>query len=410
MRVAWELHLIVWGDYFTLSCTPHVIEMGLGESILTSGKLAPRTRMLRAPNVDWSRVALNVLLPALGVVFALLLGAVMLLILKADPIAAYAALVRGAVGTRFGITQTLVKATPLLLVGLGICIAFRANVINIGGEGQIIAGALMATWWPLFFNTWPGWILIPSTMIAGFLGGAAWGFVPGILKARLNVNEILSTIMLNAIALQLMNLLLQGPLMDPAGVAARTFLAQSAQLPHQVWLPRLVPRTLLHAGSIVAVGLAVVVFVFLWRTTLGYDIRAVGLNPDASRYSGISVPIFQALALTLAGGFSGLAGAMEVIGVQHRLLEGLTSGYGFTGIVAALLGGLHPIGLIPASILFGGLLVGADTMQRAVQVPSSLVTALLGLVVLFVSGSALWSRRWAARRRIAAQQDSEKTA
>jgi len=198
--------------------------------------------------------------------------------------------------------------------------------------------------------------------------------------------------------------------MDPAGVAARTFLAQSAQLPHQVWLPRLVPRTLLHAGSIVAVGLAVVVFVFLWRTTLGYDIRAVGLNPDASRYSGISVPIFQALALTLAGGFSGLAGAMEVIGVQHRLLEGLTSGYGFTGIVAALLGGLHPIGLIPASILFGGLLVGADTMQRAVQVPSSLVTALLGLVVLFVSGSALWSRRWAARRRIAAQQDSEKTA
>jgi simple sugar transport system permease protein len=134
------------------------------------------------------------------------------------------------------------------------------------------------------------------------------------------------------------------------------------------------------------------------------------LNPDASRYSGISVPTFQALALTLAGGFSGLAGAVEVIGVQHRLLEGLTSGYGFTGIVAALLGGLHPLGLIPASILFGGLLVGADTMQRAVQVPSSLVTALLGLVVLFVSGSALWSRRWAARRRIAAQQDSEKTA
>jgi simple sugar transport system permease protein len=295
-------------------------------------------------------------------------------------------------------------------VGLGICIAFRANVINIGGEGQIIAGALMATWWPLFFHGWPGWLLIPSTMIVGFLGGAAWGFVPGILKARLNVNEILSTIMLNAIALQLMNLLLQGPLMDPAGVAARTFLAQSAQLPHQVWLPRLVPRTLLHAGSIVAVVLAVVVYVFLWRTTIGYAIRAVGLNPDASRYSGISVPTFQALALTLAGGFSGLAGALEVIGVQHRLLEGLTSGYGFTGIVAALLGGLHPIGLIPASILFGGLLVGADTMQRAVQVPSSLIVALLGLVVLFVSGSALWSRRWAARRRIAARQDAEETA
>jgi len=393
-----------------LSGSTHVIEMELEETILTSGKPAPRSRMLRALTIDWSRIALNVLLPALGVIFALLLGAVMLVILKADPLAAYAALVNGAVGTRFGITQTLVKATPLLLVGLGICIAFRANVINIGGEGQIIAGALMATWWPLFFHTWPGWLLIPSTMIAGFIGGAAWGFVPGILKARLNVNEILSTIMLNAIALQLMNLLLQGPLMDPAGVAARTFLAQSAQLPHQVWLPRLVPRTLLHAGAIVAVVLAVAVYVFLWRTTIGYDIRAVGLNPDAARYSGINVPTFQALALTLAGGFSGLAGVVEVIGVQHRLLEGLTSGYGFTGIVAALLGSLHPIGLIPASVLFGGLLVGGDTMQRAVQVPSSLVMALLGLVVLFVSGSALWSRRWAARRQIGEQKDREETA
>src|SRR5208283_3745622 len=157
-----------------------MIEMELEESILTSGKLAPRTR--RAPTVDWSRIALNVLLPALGVIFALLLGAVMLVILKANPLAAYAALVNGAVGTRFGITQTLVKATPLLLVGLGICIAFRANVINIGGEGQIIAGALASAWFPLTFPSWPGWLLIPSTMIVGFLAGSIWGFVPGILK------------------------------------------------------------------------------------------------------------------------------------------------------------------------------------------------------------------------------------
>lgn len=387
-----------------------MVEIGPEEAILTTGTSPPKPRLQREAAVDWSRIALNVFLPILGVVFALLLGAVMLIILKANPLAAYASLVRGAVGSRFGSTQTLVKATPLLLVGLGICIAFRANVINIGGEGQIIAGALMSTWFPLFFHAWPGWLLIPATMIAGFLAGAFWGFIPGILKARLNVNEILSTIMLNAIALQLMNLLLQGPLMDPTGVAARTFLAQSAQLPHQVWLPRLVPRTLLHAGAIVAVVLAVLVYVFLWRTTIGYDIRAVGLNPDAARYSGINVPTFQALSLTLAGGFAGLAGVVEVIGVQHRLLEGLTSGYGFTGIVAALLGSLHPIGLIPASILFGGLLVGADTMQRAVQVPSSLVGAILGLVVLFVSGSALWSRRWAAQRRLGVEKDKEESA
>lgn len=359
---------------------------------------------VRRPAFDWGSIAFNVLLPLAGVVAALLISAVMLVILKADPIAAYSAMVSGAVGSVSGITQSLVKATPLLLVGLGICIAFRASVINIGGEGQIIIGALLATWFPLTFPTWPGWVLIPCTLLVGFIGGAAWGFVPGILKARLHVNEILSTIMMNSIAQQLMNLLLHGALMDPSGIAAGTFLAQSARLPQQAWLPRLVPQTLLHAGAILAVVLALLVYIFLWRTTIGYRIRAVGLNPNASRYSGINVPFYQALSMTLAGGFAGIAGAIEVIGVQHRLMDGVTSGYGFTGIVAALLGGLHPLGLIPASILFGGLLVGAGQMQRAVQVPSSLITAILGLVVLFVSGSTLWSRRWIANRQISTQK------
>ncbi len=368
---------------------------------------AARMAPLHRPAFDWGNIVINILLPVAGVLVALLISAVMLLILKADPIAAYSAMVTGAAGSVSGITQSLVKATPLLLVGLGICIAFRANVINIGGEGQIIIGALVATWFPLTFNTWPGWLLIPSTLLVGFIGGAAWGFVPGILKARLHVNEILSTIMMNSIAQQLMNMLLHGALMDPSGVAAGTFLAQSARIPQQGWLPRLVPQTLLHAGAILAVVLAVLVYFFLWRTTIGYRIRAVGLNPNASRYAGINVPFYQALSMTLAGGFAGIAGAIEVIGVQHRLMDGVTSGYGFTGIVAALLGGLHPLGLIPASILFGGLLVGAGQMQRAVQVPSSLITGILGLVVLFVSGSALWSRRWAANRKLGTQKDGK---
>ncbi len=354
---------------------------------------------------DWRDVAINVALPLLAMLAALVIGAVMLLFLKASPITAYAAMISGVFGSVSGITQALVKATPLLLVGLGICIAFRASVINIGAEGQIIAGALMATWFPLTFRTWPGWLLIPSTLLMGFIAGSVWGLIPGILKARLNVNEILSTVMMNAIALQLMNLLIRGPLIDPAGVTAGTYLAQSERLPEQVWLARLVPQTLLHSGAIIAVVLAIVVYVFLWRTTIGYRIRAVGLNPDASRYAGINVPFYQALSLTLAGGLAGLAGVVEVIGVQHRLLEGITSGYGFSGIVAALFGGLHPLGLIPASCLFGGLLVGADKMQRAVQVPSALVGTMLGLVVLFVVGSSLWSRRWAARRMIAAAKE-----
>ena len=351
---------------------------------------------------DWKDIGIRLALPLLAMLAALLIGALMLLLLKANPLTAYAALVNGVFGNLYGFTQSLAKATPLLLVGLGICIAFRASVINIGGEGQIIAGALMATWFSLTFRAWPGYLLLPATMIMGFLAGAAWGFVPGILKVRFNVNEILSTVMMNAIAIQLMNFLLRGPLMDPQGVQEGTFLPQSERLPQQVWLPRLVPQTLLHAGAIIAVVLAVAVYIFLWRTTIGYRIRAVGLNREASRYAGINVPVYQALSLTLAGGFAGLAGVFEVIGVQHRLLDGITSGYGFSGIVAALFGGLHPLGLIPASWLFGSLLVGADKMQRAVQVPSALIDTVLGLVVMFVVGSNLLSRRWAARRIIAA--------
>jgi len=356
----------------------------------------------RRASIDWGEVGIKVGLPMLALLAALLVGAVILLLLGVNPFAAYYTMFAGAFGSVAGITQSLVKATPLLLVGLGICIAFRASVINIGAEGQIILGALAATWFALTLRGLPGWLLVPLTLIVGFIGGSFWGFIPGILKARLRVNEILSTVMLNAIALQFMNLLIRGPLMDPEGVKSGTYLAQSERLPEQAWLLRLVPQTLLHAGVILAVLLAIAVYIFLWRTTIGYRIRAVGLNPDASRYAGISVPLYQALSLTLAGGFAGLAGAVEIMGVHHRILENITSGYGFTGIVAALFGGLHPLGLIPASYLFGSLLVGADKMQRATQVPSSLIDVILGLIVLFVSGSAFWARRWSAKRMIAA--------
>jgi general nucleoside transport system permease protein len=356
----------------------------------------------RRASIDWGEVGIKVGLPMLALLAALLVGAVILLLLGVNPFEAYATMFVGAFGSVAGITQSLVKATPLLLVGLGICIAFRASVINIGAEGQIILGALAATWFALTLRGLPGWLLVPLTLIVGFIGGSFWGFIPGILKARLRVNEILSTVMLNAIALQFMNFLIRGPMMDPEGVKSGTYLAQSERLPEQAWLLRLVPQTLLHAGVILAVLLAIAVYIFLWRTTIGYRIRAVGLNPDASRYAGISVPFYQALSLTLAGGFAGLAGAVEIMGVHHRILENITSGYGFTGIVAALFGGLHPLGLIPASYLFGSLLVGADKMQRATQVPSSLIDVILGLIVLFVSGSAFWARRWSAKRMIAA--------
>jgi general nucleoside transport system permease protein len=341
---------------------------------------------------------LEALLPLLAVPVAFLIGAVMLVALSANPLEAYGALISGAFGDVSGITQTLAKATPLLLVGLGVCIAFRGGIINIGGEGQILVGALATTAVAIGMRDAPGWILLPLCLIVGALSGAVWGGIPGILKARLGVNEILSTVMMNAIAIQVSNFLLRGPMIDPAQIEAGTRIAQSALLPRSVWLPKLVPSTLLNAGAIIALVMAVVVYIFLWRTTIGYRIRAVGLNASAARYAGIRVPFYQAISLSLGGAFAGLAGAIEVMGVQHRMLEGLSGGYGFSGIVVALFGGLHPLGAIPASILFGGLLVGADKMQRAVQVPSALIDTLLGLVVLLVVASRIFSL-WRARRR-----------
>jgi len=360
------------------------------------------SRLLRKPALDWKAIGFSALMPTLAVLAALLIGAVMLVLLKANPFEAYAAMIGGALGDVSGLTQSLVKATPLLLVGLGIVIAFRASVINIGGEGQIIVGALMATWFSLTFRAWPAWLLVTATLLMGFAAGAMWGFVPGFLKARLGVNEILSTVMMNAIALQLMNALLSGPLIDPAGVAAGTFLAQSERLPENVWLPRLVPQTLLHTGALIALALAVAVYIFLWRTTIGYRIRAVGANPRASRYAGISVERYQLLAFLLSGALAGLGGAVELYGVTHRLFSdgsahGFTGNAGFNGIVAALFGGLHPIGTIPASILFGALLVGANQLQRTIQVPSAFVVTLDGLIVVFVVASQIWAQRRVVR-------------
>lgn len=350
-------------------------------------------------NRIWNKT-IEALIPLLSVPLALLIGAIMLIALKADPMKAYQAMLDGALGNTFAITQMLVKATPLLLVGLGVVIAFRGGIINIGGEGQIIVGALGASAVALYSPSMPGWLHLLLSLLAGIIAGALWGGIPGALKARLGVNEMLTTIMMNAIALQLSNYLLRGPMIDPQQVAAGTHIAQTAQFPKEVWLARLVPQTLLHSGAIIALVLAVLVYIFLWRTTIGFRIRAVGLSVEASRYAGIKVKLYQMLALILGGAFSGLAGAIEVLGVQHRMLEGISGGYGFSGIVVALFGKLHPLGAIPASILFGGLLVGADKMQRASQVPSAMIQAILGLIVIFVVSADILSRYLAKRREM----------
>jgi ABC-type uncharacterized transport system permease subunit len=360
--------------------------------------------------VNFSQI-IDALLPVFATFAALAVGAVMLLILGANPVRAYGALLEGAFGSGNALAETAVKAVPLLLVGLGICIAFRANVINIGGEGQMIIGAILATLVGLSLSGSAGWVVIPLAMVAGFVGGAFWGAIPGALKAYFGVNEILSTVMMNAIAVQIMNYLLRGPMIDPSQAELASKIPQTAPLDLAFRLPRWVP-TRLHLGALLAVILAFLVYILLWRTTLGYRIRAVGQNPDAARYGGIRVRHHIVIALLLSGAFAGLAGAIQVYGLNYRMITdgsatGFTGSAGFNGIVAALFGQLHPIGTIPASFFFGALLVGANKLQRVMQVPSAFIIGLNGLVVVFVVSSEILRRRRQRKRLIEATQEVE---
>ncbi|MGB4873435.1 MAG: ABC transporter permease [Candidatus Promineifilaceae bacterium] len=388
---------------------------------------------------------IDTLMPVFAVLAAFAVGAVILLLQGVNPLEAYQSMIIGAFGSKNGLSDTLVKATPLLLVGLGIAIAFRGGVINIGAEGQIIMGSLFTTWVGLQLgNQVSGVIVIIIGLLAGAFMGGIWGAIPGYLKAQLGVNEILSTIMLNQIAIQIGYYLLRGPMMDPAEIAAGTNIPHSARLIKDIDMPRftdiaqslgitqsakdlnlqgflgevygvLTEPTRLHSGFIFAIIMAIVVYIFLWRTTIGYRIRAVGLNRHASRYAGMNVKRTMVLSMTLSGAFAGLAGAVEILGLHHRMFEptAVSAGYGFSGIVAALFGKLHPLGIIPSSILFGGLLVGGDKMQRAMQVPQVLITAILGLVVLFVVSTDYIVRRRQNRRvdtNMRGEQPVEETA
>jgi ABC-type uncharacterized transport system permease subunit len=250
-------------------------------------------------------------------------------------------------------------------------------------------------------------VLVPLVLIAGAAGGAVWGAIPGAFKAYFNVNEILSTIMLNLVAVQLMNYLLAGPLVAKSGYAVGGLIPQTRLLSRNSWLPTLIAGTQLHLGVLIAVLLAVAVYVLLWRTGLGFRIRAVGLSREASRYAGMSVKRTMTLAMTLAGALSGVAGAMLVFGsISHRMvtdgtLTGFTGNAGFNGIVVALFAGLHPLWTVVTAFLFAGLLVGGTSMQVVTGVPSDLVTAINGVVVVLVVSVEYLRRRARARARAA---------
>jgi len=333
-----------------------------------------------------------VLIPALAVLAALAVGGVLLVIVGANPARVYEKLWSGAMGNPYSRAQTLGKATPLLLVAIGVCIAFRARVLNIGVEGQVIVGGLAATAWGLAIKTAPGGVIAISSLLVAMIGGGLWAAIPGILKAYFNVNEILSTIMMNQVSASLLIVLLTGPLRDTSAEATAANIIQTGPIPEAAWLLPIVARSPFNVGALLAVAFAAAVYFLLWRTVLGYRIRAVGQNPKASAYAGIAVRRTLLTAMVLSGAFAGLAGGVEVFGVTHRALQDFTSGYGFSGIVVALFGGLHPLGAIPAAVLFGGLLVSGTKLQ-SVGVSSAMVTVLQGLIVLFVVSSSEILRR-----------------
>ena len=350
---------------------------------------------------NWSERALSVVLalaPVWAVLGALLLGAILIAIAGINPVDAYAALLEGAFGSLSGLGITLQKTVPLLFAGLGVAFAFRCGLFNIGGEGQLYIGALFGGVVALTFTGLPAPVLLPAVLLASFIGGGIWGAIPGLLRAKWNMSEIITTILMNYIGFWFVSFMLHGPLQESRG-----YYPQSEILPGASWLPIIWPAARVHLGLVLALLAAAGVYVVLWRTTIGYQIRAVGSNRRAAEYSGIPAVRSMVLAMFVSGGLMGLAGAAEILGVQHRLSDFFSPGYGFDGIAVALLGYTHPVGVALAAVFFGGLRAGFNAIQRTEGLPLAMAQVVQGLtLILVVSSVALPRLRALLRRKEAA--------
>ncbi len=327
---------------------------------------------------------------ALSLLLAFVAGAVLLALAGADPIATYRAMAVGALGGRYELSETLVKAIPLMLTGLSVSIAFQMRFWNIGAEGQLAMGAFAAALVALFGPTALPWLpqllWLPLVIVAGFVGGALWGLIPAALKAFLDVNEIITTLMLNYIAIRWAEYLFYGPWKDPAGFG----FPGTAPFPEFTWLPRLTGRV--HWGILFALIGAFVLWFVLRRTQWGYEVRLLGENPTAARYAGVSIARTTLLVMMISGGLAGLAGMAEVAGISHRLQQGFALGYGFTGIIVAWLARLNPWGVLLVAFALAALLVGGDQIQMTMGLPASIGLVLQGIIFFFVLGGDIFTQ------------------
>ena len=322
------------------------------------------------------------LVQALAVATALALGALLIVATGGDPLLAYGGLWEGSFGRAASISETLIWATPYILAGLAVALAFKGGLFNIGAEGQLAVGALVGAW--IGFGVagvpWPLHLLL--ALLGGALGGGAWAGLAGVLKARTGAHEVVTTIMLNYIALLGTGYLLSGPLKDPSPFVV---LAQTPKVLESARVSAIFADARLHWGFVIALVLSVGVWWLLFRSTVGFAIRTVGLNPSAAHYAGIGVGRTIVLTMGLSGALAGLAGAIEVVGVNYYHTPGFSVGYGFDSIAVALLGKSHPLGVVPAAILFGGLRAGATRMQFVSQIPIDVISIVQALVLMFVA-------------------------
>jgi ABC-type uncharacterized transport system permease subunit len=339
----------------------------------------------------------------LGTVLALAVGALILLVFGENPVAAYDALLKGALGSKRTIAETMLSTTPLLLGGLAVAVGFRCGLFNMGVEGQIVLGGLLPAYLGYAVSL-PWYLHLPLGLLSGAFVGAVWGAIPGYLKARYRIHEVITTIMLNYIAFAIGSYMVSvgGP-MKEVGES----LPASPKILETARLPRLLAGTRLTAGIFIALAVAVLVWIFLFKTRLGFKLRAVGLNPDAAEYAGISPQRFTVLAMFLSGALGGLAGAIEVLGVHYRFFENFSPGYGWDAIAVALLGLLHPAGVTAAAFLIGALHSGSVAMQAVAQISKDVVLVLTSLIIFFTAMNQ--SMRPFLERRVARMGISRKT-
>jgi simple sugar transport system permease protein len=325
--------------------------------------------------------------PLLGVVIAIILGMIITFVAGDNPFTAFGALFTGAFGGVVNSANTVAGAIPLLLTGLGVAIGFKAGLFNIGAEGQYWVGCMVAAWVGYSVHGLPPVLHITLAIVLAMFAAGLWGgVIPGLAKALVGAHEVITTMMLSYIAILLSQYMLEnGPMMQRSVSSVGGYTPESPVILASAVLPKILPTTDLSWGLVIALVAVCVVYWMLFKTTLGFRLRAVGSNPRAAKYAGIDVSLHIVLALFISGAMAGLAGAIQILGVQHRLYDNFSSGYGYTAIVVALLANNNPFGIILSAIFFSALATGGQVMQLASGVPSQLTDVISGIIIFLVA-------------------------